>query len=240
MVKNDIESRNIQVNGRRAHYLKAGSGPPVVLIHGGASDSQDWISTMTALSNRFSFYALDLLGYGKSEKDENGFYLAEFAEYLAGFVDTLKLKNPALVGHSLGGRFCLDVAIKDQSKISKLVLIDTTGLGNMSLFGNVLQFLFWLYRKITRQPQPFPTFLTKPGEKFHHNYTKELRRLNIPTLLIWKELDPYLPVRIGRRAVKKIPGAKLAVLKGYGHAPHQKDKDRKAFYKILADFLDNG
>jgi len=51
MNKIDIESRSVQVNGRRAHYLKAGSGPPVVLIHGGASDAQDWISTMTALSD---------------------------------------------------------------------------------------------------------------------------------------------------------------------------------------------
>ncbi len=184
MLKNGIVSCNIQVNGRQAHYLKAGSGPPVVLIHGGASDAQDWISTMTALSGRFSFYALDLLGYGKSEKDENGFYLTEFADYLAGFIDTLKLEKPALVGHSLGGRFCLDVALQDQNKIGKLVLIDTTGLGNMSLFGNILQLIFWVYRKITRQPQPFPTFLMKPGEKFHRNYNKELRHLNVPTLLI--------------------------------------------------------
>ncbi|MHB8105046.1 MAG: alpha/beta fold hydrolase [Dehalococcoidales bacterium] len=235
MANNGIQSLKIKVNSWQAHYLKAGNGPPVVLIHGGASDARDWIGTMTALSGHFSFYALDLLGYGQSEKNESGYYLSDFTDFLVGFIDALKLEKPALAGHSLGGRFCLDVAIKNQTKVSKLVLIDTTGLGNMSAFGNALQIFFWSYRKIFRKPQPFPNFLMKPGEKFHHNYDAELRRLKIPTLLVWKSIDPYLPVSIGRRAVKKIPGAKLAVLNGYGHAPHQKDSEE--FNKILLDFL---
>jgi pimeloyl-ACP methyl ester carboxylesterase len=238
MDNNGIESLKIEINGRQAHYLKAGSGPPVVLIHGGASDSRDWIGTMTALSNRFSFYAPDLLGYGQSERNESGYYLADFIDFLVGFIDALKLEKPALAGHSLGGRFCLDVALRDQAKVSKLVLIDTTGLGDMSLFGNILQFFFWGLRKVLRQPQPFPTFLMKPGEKFHHNYDNELRRLKIPTLLVWKQYDPYLPVSLARKAQKLIPNVKLAVLEGYGHAPHQKDSEE--FNKILADFLDNG
>jgi pimeloyl-ACP methyl ester carboxylesterase len=235
-----IESLKIEVNGRQAHYLKAGSGPPVVLIHGGASDSRDWMGTMTALSGRFSFYAPDLLGYGQSERNESGYYLSDFADFLVGFIDALKLERPALVGHSLGGRICLDVAMNHQEKAGKLVLIDTTGLGNMSILGNALQLFFWGLRKVLRQPQPFPTFLMKQGEKFHRRYDEELRHLAIPTLLVWKSLDPYLPVAIARRAVKKIPGAKLAVLEGYGHAPHKKDTDSEAFNKIFADFLDNG
>jgi pimeloyl-ACP methyl ester carboxylesterase len=238
MANNGIENKKIKINGRQVHYLKAGSGPAVVLIHGGASDSRDWIGTMNALGSHYTFYAPDLLGYGQSEKNESGYYLADFTDFLTGFIDTLKLERPALAGHSLGGRFCLDVAIKDQSKVSKLVLIDTTGFGNMSAFGNVLQIIFWGIRKITRQPQPFPTFLMKPGEKFHHNYNQELRQLKIPTLLIWKRYDPYIPVSLARKAEKLIPNVKLAVLEGYGHAPHQKDSEE--FNKIFADFLSNG
>ncbi len=238
MDNNGIESREIKINGRRAHYLKTGSGPPVVLIHGGASDSQDWVSTMAALSGRFSLYAPDLLGYGQSERNKSGYYLTDFTDFLEGFINALKLERPVLAGHSLGGRFCLDVALRDQAKVSKLVLIDTTGLGNMSALGNALQIFFWGYRKALRRPQPFPTFRMKPGEKFHHNYNQELRGLKVPTLLVWKSGDLYLPVAIARRAVKIIPGAKLAVLKGVGHAPHK--GDTQAFNKILGDFLDNG
>jgi len=239
MANNGIESKKIKINGWQAHYLKAGSGPPVVLIHGGASDARDWTGTMNALGGRYSFYALDLLGYGESERNESGYYLADFTEFLAGFIDTLKLDKPALAGHSLGGRFCIEVAIKQPQKVSKLVLIDTTGFGNLSALGNFLQLFFWVWRKIKRQKQPFPTFLTKPGEKFYRNYNREeLQGLKIPTLLVWKSRDLYLPVGIARRAVKKIPGAKLAVVKGTGHAPHKGDTE--TFNKILSDFLDGG
>jgi pimeloyl-ACP methyl ester carboxylesterase len=239
MTNNHIESHNIKINGKMAHYLKSGSGPPVVLIHGGASDSQDWIGTMNALGSRFSFYALDLLGYGQSERNESGYYLADFTEFLAGFIDKLNLEKPALAGHSLGGRFCLEVAIKQPQKVSKLVLIDTTGFGNMSALGNFLQLFFWVWRKVKRIKQPFPTFLMKPGEKFHRNYNREeLQGLKIPTLLVWKSRDLYLPVAIARRAVKKIPGAKLVEVEGVGHAPHKGDTE--AFNKILSDFLNGG
>ncbi len=239
MSNNHIESHNIKIHGRRAHYLKAGRGPAVILIHGGASDARDWTGTMEALGDRFSFYALDLLGYGESERNETGYYLTDFTEFLLGFIDVLNLKKPVLAGHSLGGRFCLELAIKQPEKVSKLVLIDTTGFGSLSALGTVLQYFFWIWRKIKRQKQPFPTFLMKPGEKFHHNYSsEELQRLKIPTLVVWKSRDLYLPVTIARRAVKKIPGAKLAVVKGTGHAPHKGDTE--TFNKILSDFLDGG
>jgi pimeloyl-ACP methyl ester carboxylesterase len=238
MDNNGIESKKIKINGRQAHYFKAGSGPPVVLIHGGASDARDWTGMMSVLSSRFSFYALDLLGYGQSEKNEKGFYLDDFIDFMLGFIDTLKLEKPVLVGHSLGGKFCLDVAIKDQEKISKLVLVDTTGLGKMTVLGNALQYIFWGYRKIFRLPQPYPNFRLKPGEVFDRNYDDDLRRLKIPTLLIWKSLDPYYSVSIARRVVKIIPQAKLAVIGGYGHAPHR--KDTKKFSQVFVDFLDGG
>ena len=233
MVK--IGSVKTEINGYAAHYLKSGSGPPVVLIHGGASDSRDWTSTMVSLGDRFSFYAPDLPGYGQSERRVQGFYLVEFVDFLTGFIDELKLDKPALVGHSLGGRFCLDAAIRDQERVGKLVLVDTTGLGNMSLFGNALQLFFWGIRKVTRQPQPYPNFLLKEGEKFDRSYDKDLRRLKIPTLLVWKKYDPYLPASIARRAERLIPNVKLALVGGYGHAPHKKDIE--AFNKILGEFL---
>jgi pimeloyl-ACP methyl ester carboxylesterase len=231
----NIESVIREINGYRAHYLKAGSGPPVVCIHGGASDSRDWAGTMSSLGDRFSFYALDLLGYGKSERRESGYYLDEFIDFLTGFIDELKLDRPTLMGHSLGGRFCLDTAIKNPERVGKLVLVDTTGLGSMSFFGNALQLFFWGTRKALRLEQPYPNFLLREGEKFDRSYDEDLRRLEIPTLLVWKKLDPYLPVSIARRAERLMPNARLALVGGYGHAPHKKNSE--AFSKILAEFL---
>jgi pimeloyl-ACP methyl ester carboxylesterase len=236
--RSGIESLRLEVNGRRIHYRKAGNGPPVVLVHGGASDSREWLDTMTTLADRFTLYAPDLIGFGQSDRDEQGYYLADFSDFLVGFMDVLQIRHPVLVGHSFGARVCLDVARFDPAKIHKLVIIDASGLGKMSPLGSVLFTMFWALRKVLGRPQPFPRFLAKEGDNYNRVGDEALMSLKIPTLLIWKSFDPYMPLALARRAQKLIPGARLAVIAGYGHAPHQQ-KNHQDFQRILVDFLDH-
>jgi pimeloyl-ACP methyl ester carboxylesterase len=236
--KTAIESLTLRVSSYRAHCLKAGSGPPVVLLHGGASDSRDWVNTMSALAQRYRLYAPDLIGYGQSERRESGYYLSDFSEFIMGFIETLGLERPALVGHSFGGRVCLEAARRHPEKVSKMVLVDAAGLGNMSPLGNILHTVFWTARKLTRRRQPFPKFLTRDGEEDSWLCVDELPNLKTPTLIIWKRHDHYLPLALARRAEKLIPEARLEVLPGYGHAPHKQNNE--AFNRLLVDFLDHG
>ncbi len=230
-----IESLRLKINGHQAHYLKAGSGPPVVLIHGGASDCRDWIETMAALANRFSFYAPDLLGFGQSDRNEAGYYLSDFSDFVLGFIDALRLERPSLVGHSFGARVCLDAALKRQEQINRLVIADASGLGKMSRLGSALFTGFWALRKVMNKPQPFPKFLAKEGDDYNDVSDDMLRSLKTPTLIVWKRCDPYMPIAIARRAAKLIPSAKLVVLPGYGHAPARQNRD--TFNRLLVDFL---
>jgi pimeloyl-ACP methyl ester carboxylesterase len=232
-----VASLMLQVGSSQAHYLKAGSGPPVVLLHGGASDCRDWASTISALSPRYSLYAPDLIGYGQSEKPKDGYYLSDFSEFILGFIEALGLVQPAMVGHSLGGRLCLEIALRHPEKVRKLVLVDSSGIGRVSRFGNSLFTTFWMMRKLLRRPQPFPRFLARDGEDANWLCTSELPNIRKLTLLIWKRFDPYFPPSLGRLARDLIPGARLVVLPGYGHAPHE--QNRKAFRRLLLYFLDH-
>ena len=232
-----MESLKLKIGDHQAHYLKAGSGPPVVLIHGGASDSRDWVSTIAALSNRYSLYAPDLIGFGQSDRTRDGYYFSDFTEFIMGFLDTLGLEKPALVGHSFGGRLCLEIALQHPEKVRKLVLVHASGLGKISRLGTVVLTGFWAMRKILRRPQPYPKFLAREGEDVSWLCLDELPNLKTPTLIIWKRYDPYLPLAIARRAKELIPGARLVVLPGYGHAPHGQNKD--AFNRLLLDFIEN-
>ncbi len=232
-----IESIKTKVGGHWTHYLKAGSGPPVVLIHGGASDSRDWVGTMNALSHRYSLYAPDLIGFGQSERKESGYYLSDFSDFLREFIDSLGLKQPALVGHSFGGRVGMEIALRHPEKVRKLVLIDTAGLGKVSRFGNFILTAVWAIRKLLRRPQPYPKFLSRDSEDNNWLCAEELPSLRTPTLIIWKRYDPYLPLSLARRAREQIPDAQLAVLPGFGHAPH--GKDNHAFTSLLRDFLNH-
>ena len=232
-----IESLKLKVNGTEAHYLKAGSGPPLILVHGGASDSRDWLDTMTGLSHRYNLYAPDLIGYGQSDRNKDGYYLTDFSDFTAGFMETLGLEKTTLVGHSFGARVCLEIAFQKPDKVNKLVLIDAAGLGKVSKLGNVVLTGFWLIRKLLRHKQPFPQFLAREGEDLHWLCHSKLPELRIPVLLVWKRYDIYLPLAIARRAEALIPRANLVVLPGYGHAPHGQNRD--AFNRLLLDFLDH-
>jgi pimeloyl-ACP methyl ester carboxylesterase len=231
----DVSSLVIELDGHRAHYLKAGSGPPVVLLHGGASDSRDWPETMVALGHRFTCYAPDLPGFGKNERNEAGYYLSDFIEYIEEFIAALGLENTAVVGHSFGGRIGTGVAARGRVKISKLVLVDSSGLGRITRFGSWLMTIFWALRRLVRRPQPYPRFLSKEGEDTHWLCLDELSGVKTPTLLIWKRHDPYLPLSLARRAVKLIEGSRLEILPGFGHAPNK--QNRAEFNRLLLDFL---
>jgi pimeloyl-ACP methyl ester carboxylesterase len=232
-----IESLDQSVNGQRIHYLKAGHGDSIVLVHGGASDSRDWINTMKALSPYHSLYAPDMIGFGQSARSKDGYYLSDFTDFLLGFFEKQGLDRVHLVGHSLGGRICLDIALRHPEKVHKLVLVDSAGLGNVSRFGSTVLTGFWLIRKLLGKQQPFPQFLDAEGDDTQWLCEKELPGLNMPVLLVWKHFDIYLPVSIARRAMKLIPDARLEVVPGFGHAPH--GQNNAAFNILLRDFFAN-
>jgi len=233
-----IESRQIRLDDHRVHYLVGGSGPPVVLLHGGASDSRDWIGTMTGLAHRFALYAPDIIGFGQSERKDSGYYFADFTDFVLSFMTALGIAPAALVGHSFGARICLDAARHCPEKVNRLVLVDAAGLGRMSRLGVALQIGFQKTRDWSRRPSPNPRFLSREGERGDiWLRADDLPALRVPTLIVWKRHDPYFPLALARRAAALMPAARLAVLPGFGHAPHKEDSE--AFSRLLLEFLED-
>lgn len=233
---NLIQSLELRLNGHQIHYLGAGNGSPVVLVHGGASDCRDWIETIDVLSQSYGVYAPDLPGYGLSSRNEDGYYLSDFVEFIIEFIQTLGLESPVLVGHSLGGRACLGIALRHPQMVHRLVLIDTAGFGKLTRFGLFLGTAFWAVRKVFRLPQPFPKFLWKNGEDRDWLCLEELPALQVPTLMIWNRHDPYHPVGGALKARELIPESYLEVFPGYGHAPHVRKRD--LFNNLLLSFIE--
>jgi len=234
-----IESLELKVGKRQAHYLKAGSGPPVVLIHGGASDSSDWTETMTTLSRSYSLYAPDMLGYGLTDRDKPSYYLSEFVDFTLDFIQTVGLDSAALalVGHSLGGRVCLEIALQHPEKVRRLVLIDSVGFARLARWGTFLGATAWAIRGMLRRPQPYPRFLKKDDEDKDWRCLDKLTTLKVPTLVIWSSRDPYYPLREAIQAKRLIPGVRFEIFPGYGHAPHVKNRDY--FNNLLLSYLNH-
>ncbi|WP_433503169.1 alpha/beta fold hydrolase [Pseudonocardia halophobica] len=115
------------------HYLDAGQGDPVVLLHGsgpGVSAWANWQHTIPGLSREFRVLAPDTVGYGATSRPDDVVYsLRTWSDHILGFLDALGLEQVSLVGNSLGGRMSLDLAERHPDRIRRMVLMGSPGVG---------------------------------------------------------------------------------------------------------------
>jgi pimeloyl-ACP methyl ester carboxylesterase len=123
----------IEVNGIATNYHDAGSGDPVLLLHGsgpGVSAWANWQHTIPALAEHHRVLALDLVGFGNTERPNDIRYSAEtWVDHVWGFLDAMQIERASIVGNSLGGFLALAMAIKRPERLNRMVLLGTPGPG---------------------------------------------------------------------------------------------------------------
>jgi 4,5:9,10-diseco-3-hydroxy-5,9,17-trioxoandrosta-1(10),2-diene-4-oate hydrolase len=124
-----VEERNIDVGGLPIHYLAAGEGPPLVLLHALGESALDWRWVLPALARTHCVYAPDLPGFGYSAKPYADYSPAFFARFVSAYLDALGLDRTALVGNSIGGLAALRLALSEPARVGALGLVASAGLG---------------------------------------------------------------------------------------------------------------
>jgi len=112
----------LDLDGLRIAYRRAGDGPPVMLLHGFVGDSREWRPEIEELSDEFTVVAWDAPGSGGSSDPPETFRLADFADCLAAFIDVLGLGSPHVVGLSFGGALALELYRRHPTLLTTLVL----------------------------------------------------------------------------------------------------------------------
>ncbi len=119
----EIADEFVNVAGARLHYLHAGTGPPMLLIHGLIGSSQTWRNNIGALAGSASVYALDLLNMGKSQRiDGLDARLKAIANRMVATMDALGLAAVDIVAHSHGGAVALMLAALHPQRVRRLIL----------------------------------------------------------------------------------------------------------------------
>jgi pimeloyl-ACP methyl ester carboxylesterase len=113
----------VEVDGRRVAYRRAGTGPPVLLLHGAVCDGRVWRHTFDALVPQFDVVAWDAPGCGASEDPPATFAIADYADCLAGLVDALALPASHVIGHSWASTVALAFALRHRTRVRSLVLV---------------------------------------------------------------------------------------------------------------------
>jgi pimeloyl-ACP methyl ester carboxylesterase len=133
MTTSIVAEHTIDAGGIDTNYLEAGSGPPVIMLHGsgpGVSALANWQHNIGALSQRFRVLAPDIVGFGATERPDDIIYsLRTWTDHVWAFLDAHDIQETAVIGNSLGGRIALQMATDTPDRITKMVLMGAPGVG---------------------------------------------------------------------------------------------------------------
>ena len=121
--------RYATVRGHSVRYWEAGSGPPIVLVHGLANSVLTWRKNIEPLGRNFRVIALDLPGHGLSDMPKVRFDLPTGAAFLDAFLDKMGVERAHLAGNSMGGAIALELALTRPERAASVTLADSAGLG---------------------------------------------------------------------------------------------------------------
>jgi pimeloyl-ACP methyl ester carboxylesterase len=127
MAQIDPTGKDATVFSYKIHYLEAGRGAPVILLHGMGGEGARWMPTIRGLAPEFRVIAPDQIGWGKSDKPMTVYHSGVFAEFLARFMREIDVPKAALVGQSMGAGVALQMAVHYPQLVDRMVLVNGGG-----------------------------------------------------------------------------------------------------------------
>ena len=255
-----VEHRDVDVgDGLRLHVAIAGTGTPLVLLHGFTGSSDSWAPLRGQLAAEHTTVSVELPGHGRSTvpDDPARYALPRFADDLLRVLDLLGLARVAMLGYSLGGRAALSFALHHSGRVAALILesaspgiadeaeraqraaadaaladdIERNGIEAFVARWEALP-LWETQRRLPadvrarlraqrlgNRPRGLAQSLRGSGAAAEASVLSRLGALDVPTLLVVGALDTKY-VALGEQMAGTIPGARLAVVDGAGHAVH--------------------
>lgn len=120
----------VNLYGFNIHYTDSGNGPTLVLLHGLWGGNNEWQPIVEPLTGDFRVISMDAIGFHGSDKPEAHYHNALLAQFLAGFIEKLELRDVTLMGHAMGANLATYTAYHHPQNITRLVLVDGAGYRN--------------------------------------------------------------------------------------------------------------
>lgn len=231
----------ITVKGLKTEYTEAGSGYPVLLLHGWGSSRNFYNDIIELLSRKYRVVALSFPGCDGSEKMKAPWNNTDYCDFVEEFALKLNMENPILIGHSHGGRVIMELVGKKRMSPPKIIFLDTAGLIPKKSFKKKAKIATF---KAVKRVLSLPVFFGKNEELIkkarshfgsadykaadevlrktmvslvNTDLSGMLCEIKCPTLLIWGENDTDTPLEDAKKIEKSISDCGLCVIKGSSH-----------------------
>ncbi|WP_203335869.1 alpha/beta fold hydrolase [Nocardioides limicola] len=159
----------VTIHGHRRAYVKAGTGPVLLLLHGLACDHTTWDPVIRELAEHYTVIAPDLLGHGDSDKPRADYTLGGYANGMRDLLTVLGIDKCTVVGHSFGGGVAMQFGYQFPERTERMILVAPGGLGpEVTPLIKLIQAPGW---------EPVMRVVTQPG--LRHVSTGALRALSL-------------------------------------------------------------
>lgn len=244
--------------------LKKGSGRPVLLLHGLGGSIESWTHNIGPLSRGARIVALDLPGFGQSDKPKIAYTIKFFRDFVIRFMQQAGIEKASTVGSSMGGQIAAEVAIARPGAVGKLVLVSPSGALPRSFKGTaalksyvrvtsartvaeVKKALFAVDKKPVDDSYARLVFerFSDPNAAFaFHSALRnsaaaprlagKLDKIRSPTLLLWGKKDVMIPVKYVEPFVR-MENCRVVLLEDTGHRPHAERPE--VFNPLVSGFI---
>lgn len=241
----------IVINEGLVHYEVIGRGRPLVFIHGWLGSWRYWVPTMEELSVNHRTYALDLWGFGDSDKPGRFYSINAYVELLGQFLDKLGVVHPTLVGHALGGVVALLFASQASDRVDQVVGVSVPLVGEainrpLTSFSGSQDALMRLAARRAKFPEVemevHKTDVSAVTDSMHSVIESDLRPvlppLNIPVLLVYGGDDPLIKSPQQEWLQNCTDNVRAISVDGAHHFPMLEERNK--FNRLLKDFLEAG
>ena len=234
-----LRPRYAVINGLRIRYLDHGSGPAILFIHGLGGNIESWMSVLNRMPPGYRLIALDLRGFGSSQKPSRAASVGEFADDVEGLVDYLGLEGLVMVGFSMGGVVALEAYNRMAGLVKGLVLVSTLHVlpkAMLEISGLLLEKGAGAWESIAprllyrlREPSVVselarvmsrndPEYLAGIIEKLRGvDYGEVLGSIACETLVVVGDRDEITPLPEVSKLASKLARGRLLVIREAGH-----------------------
>jgi pimeloyl-ACP methyl ester carboxylesterase len=225
----------VENDGARIWYGTFGSGPPVILLHGGLGHSGNWGYQVPALvRNGYRAVLIDSRGHGRSTRDARPFVYERMASDVLAVMDRLHVEKATLVGWSDGATIALILAMQAPFRVAGVYFfacnMDPSGVKEIAEPSPILDRCLSRhskdYARLSATPNQFKAFVEAVTlmMKTQPNYSaRDLAQISVPVAIVQSEHDEFIKPEHAEYLARTIPNAALVNLRGVSHfAPLQR------------------
>ncbi|MGE3275929.1 MAG: alpha/beta fold hydrolase [Vicinamibacterales bacterium] len=252
-------------NGVRLSYVEQGpaDGRVLLLLHGYTDSAASWARVMPMLPQAYRVIAIDQRGHGHSDRPRDGYSMPQMARDAVQLLDALGIERAVVVGHSMGSLIARQIAVLAPERVDRLVLVGTAERVDPAGVEELVTAVRALEDPIDRAfieafqastvVDPVPTWFDDliiadnqlvPARVWQAavdgilatDASADPTQVRVPTLVVGGDKDAFFSEQSQRALAARIPGARVAISRGIGHAPHWEEPE--VFVRTLLAFLE--